>query len=225
MNNDLVLYSADLIENPSPRVPVVLCLDTSGSMSGDPIRELAQGVAQFYSSIYADEIARFSAEIAIVTFGANGVSRLADFGPVEEHPRVVLQADGLTPMGEGIGVALDMLEERKRQYKEAGVDYYQPWLVIMTDGGPTDDVRASTQRLITLTSNKKLSVFPIGIGAGADMATLQALSPGRTALRLRGLEFGAFFEWLSSSVQRVSASTPGQEVPLDVDGIRGWGAI
>lgn len=225
MANDLVLYTEDLIENPSPRVPVVLCLDTSGSMNGDPIRELAQGVAQFYASVFDDEIARYSAEIGIVTFGNAGVQRAADFGPVEQRPNVTLGAGGATPMGEAVCEALELLDERKRQYQEAGVDYYQPWLVLMTDGAPTDDIAAAVHRVGELVRRKKLSVFPIGIGAGADMGTLQQFSPGRTPLRLQGLAFGKFFEWLSASVQRVSASTPGEDVPLDVDGIKGWGSI
>lgn len=225
MANDLVLYTEDLIENPTPRVPVVLCLDTSGSMAGDPIRELAQGVALFYASVFDDEIARYSSEIAIATFGNFGVQRAADFGPVEQHPNVTLSAGGVTPMGEAVCAALEMLEERKRQYQEAGVDYYQPWLVLMTDGAPTDDITEAVRRVGDLVHRKKLSVFPIGIGGSADMATLQRFSPGRTPLRLRGLEFRKFFEWLSASVQRVSASTPGEDVPLDVDGIKGWGSI
>ena len=225
MANDLVLYTEDLIENPTPRVPVVLCLDTSGSMDGDPIRELAQGVALFYASVFDDEIARYSAEIGIVTFGNFGVQRAADFGPVEQRPSLTLGAGGVTPMGEAVCEALEMLEERKRQYQEAGVDYYQPWLVLMTDGAPTDNISEAVHRVGDLVRRKKLSVFPIGIGASADMGTLQQFSPGRTPLRLRGLEFRKFFEWLSASVQRVSASTPGEDVPLDVDGIKGWGSI
>ncbi len=40
----LKIAADDLIENPTPRVPVSLCIDTSGSMMGDKIRELVEGV-------------------------------------------------------------------------------------------------------------------------------------------------------------------------------------
>ncbi len=225
MPNELIIHGEDLIENPTSRLPVMLCLDTSTSMTGAPIEELAKGVALFYESIFGDEIARYSAEIGIVTYGYGGVQQAADFGPVEREPHLEIQAGGRTPMGAAVCKALDMLEDRKRKYQRAGVDYFQPWLVLMTDGRPNDDTRAAVRSIGDMVRERKLSVFPIGIGPNADMDTLRQFSPERDPLRLRELEFQKFFEWLSASVQRVSASTPGQEIPLDTDGIKGWGAV
>ena len=225
MANELVLDTEDLIENPTPRVPIILCLDTSGSMYGNPIRELSNGVALFYKSVYDDEIARYSAEIGIVTFGNDGVQQAVDFGPVTRRPELTFIADGRTPMGGAVCEALDILDRRKQEYQKKGVDYYQPWLVLMTDGVPTDDIDEAVNRVVSMVNQKKLSVFPIGIGDDADMDALGRFSPGRDPLRLIGLEFSKFFEWLSASVQRVSASTPGEEVPLDVEGIKGWASI
>ena len=76
-----------------------------------------------------------------------------------------------------------------------------------------------------LVGRKKLSLFPIGIGDAANMAKLGEFSPGRAPLRLKGLAFEQFFEWLSASIERVSASTPGEAVPLDTEGIKGWGEV
>ena len=59
----------DLVNNPTPRVPVCLCLDVSGSMSGPPIDELNQGVKLLYDAIKDDEVALYSAEVSVVTFG------------------------------------------------------------------------------------------------------------------------------------------------------------
>ena len=223
--NELVINDTDLIENPTPRVPVVLCLDTSWSMSGPPIEELAEGVNLFYQSIFDDEFARYSVEICVVTFGNDGVQRVAEFGPVERPPDLRFYAEGTTPMGEAVSVSLDNLEERKQQYKVLGVDYFQPWLVLMTDGAPTDNIDEAVERVTILLKQKKLSVFPVGIGKEADMDVLAKFSPGRDPLRLRGLEFRNFFEWLGKSVQKVSASAPGQRVTLDFQGIKGWAEV
>ena len=57
MNNDL-LRIEDLVNNPTARVPVCLCLDVSGSMDGEPIRELNDGVRMFYDAIREDETAQ-----------------------------------------------------------------------------------------------------------------------------------------------------------------------
>lgn len=37
-----------------------------------------------------------------------------------------MEAEGMTCMGEGLSLALDLLEKRKAKYKATGVDYYQP---------------------------------------------------------------------------------------------------
>jgi len=193
-------------------------------MSGAPIAELNEGVSMFFQAIQDDEIARYAAEIAVVTFG-EAARKILDFGSITRQQVPVLNADGGTPMGGGVNLALDLLEARKKEYSQAGIDYYQPWLVLMTDGQPTDSaeiVQAAVQRAVSWTEAKKLTLFPIGIGSGADMAVLARFSPKRTPLRLQGLNFNAFFEWLSKSVARVSQSIPGEAVPLDEKGIKGW---
>jgi uncharacterized protein YegL len=127
-----------------------------------------------------------------------------------------------------VNLALDTLEKRKSVYSNAGVLYYQPWLVLMTDGQPNGgpaSLERAVQRVTDLVSAKKLTVFPIGIGADADMDVLARFSPNRPPLRLRGLNFKEFFEWLSKSVSRVSRSTPGDAIKLDLEGLAGWAEL
>ena len=128
MNKNALLRLDDLVNNPTPRVPVCLCLDVSGSMDGDRINELNSGVKLFYESIKEDEIAMYAAEICIVTFGGNGAECMMDFASLELQPNPpLLKASGITPMGEAVKLSLDLLEKRKTEYKDKGVDYYQPW--------------------------------------------------------------------------------------------------
>ena len=224
MNDEFILRQQELVENPTPRVPICLVLDVSGSMYGEPLAELQSGIKMFFDAILNDDVARYSAEISIVTFG--GVARKAlDFYSIERQEIPVLKADGGTPTGEAINLALDLLEARKTEYRNAAVDYYQPWLVVMTDGGATDSTSTAETRIGQLITEKKLTIFPIAIGGSADMAQLQRLSPGRRPLRLQGLNFKEFFLWLSRSVSKVSQSTPGNEVKLDVEGIKDWGSV
>jgi uncharacterized protein YegL len=221
--NEFVLRQEELVENPTPRVPICLVLDTSGSMGGDPISELASGVKMFFDTIKDDEIAKYSAEISVVTFGGE-VKKNLDFLSIERQEIPYLSADGQTPMGEAVELALDMLEHRKMDYKNAGVDYYQPWLVLMTDGNPSYNISNAITRIKEQVNGKKLSVFAIAIG-DADIETLSKFTPSRPPLRLKGLNFKEFFIWLSRSVSRVSQSTPGEKVPLDLPGIAAWGEV
>lgn len=73
--NDMMNYNTmlaglkDLVDNPTPRVPVALCLDVSGSMAGTPIAELNAGVAQYLEEMRRDDLTLCSAETALVLFG------------------------------------------------------------------------------------------------------------------------------------------------------------
>lgn len=218
----------DLVNNPIARIPICLCLDVSQSMEGEPINELNAGVELFYEAIKEDEIALYSAEIAVVTFG-NQARCEVDFANLDIQPELpIFRANGSTPMGEAVNLALDMLEQRKEEYKEAGVDYYQPWLVLMTDGEPNgnpEELSRAISRTTRMIEDRKLTIFPIGIGSNADMRILNRFSPKRSALKLQGLKFKEFFQWLSQSVSKTSQSTPGETIPLDVEGIRGWGEL
>ncbi len=224
MNDEFIIRQQELVENPTPRVPICLVLDVSGSMSGKPIEELQEGVRMFFDAIREDDVAQYAAEIAIVTFG--GIARKAlDFFAINRQEVPAMYADGMTPMGEAIDLALDLLEARKMEYRNAGVDYYQPWMVLMTDGAPTDSIDSAARRINELVKAKKLTVFPIAIGDAANTIELERLSPNRPPLKLKGLNFGEFFLWLSRSVSRVSQSTPGESVTLDTDGIKAWGQV
>ncbi|MBI0325809.1 VWA domain-containing protein [Burkholderia plantarii] len=224
MQEEYILRQEDLVENPTARVPICLVLDVSASMGGTPLEELQSGVEMFFDAIRQDEVAQYAAEICIVTFG-DVVTKALDFMSIERQDVPALVASGSTPMGQAASMALDLLEARKEDYKRAGVDYYQPWMVVMTDGEPTDDISQAAARISSLVATKKLAVFPIAIGNGANMQKFGQLSPNRPPLRLKGLNFREFFLWLSQSVSRVSQSTPGETVALDVQGIDAWAQV
>ena len=254
MEDNALIRLQDLVDNPTTRVPICLCLDTSASMlaveggtyektgktvyedgrtwnivSGGDTRlsELQKGLELFFDAINDDEIAKYAAELCVVQFN-DTAKCLVDFGSIERQSVPQLTAQGDTHMGEAINLALDLLEKRKREYKDKGVDYYQPWLVLLTDGedtGSKEELQQAVERVVHLVNSKKLTVFPIGIGKKASMSTLQKLSPNRSPLRLQELKFSEFFEWLSKSVSRTSQSVPGKLVTLDVEGIKGWGTL
>ena len=208
----LILDDRELAINPNPRVPIVIALDTSGSMIGNKIDELNKGVNLFIDTILEDEITRFSADIAILTFGQN-VNKVLDFGDAENIKLHQLTAGGGTPMGGAVLEALSMLEDRKKQYKKNGVTYWQPWLIVMTDGAATDGsmqlvdkVKEAAVKTNKLVQDKKLSLFSIIIEPG----TSQELETfGGKLAPLDGVKFEEFFQWLSQSVSVVSESTPG----------------
>jgi uncharacterized protein YegL len=227
MSNNFEVRVNELINNPSNRVPVVLCLDASGSMTGDPMRELNEGIHLFISTVKEDPIASSSVELCVVTF-ADDAHVVADFRELTNLQFDQLTSTGgMTNLGAGVNLALDSLEQRKAEYKKVGVEYYQPWMVLMTDGCPNVGTvhLDAADKTICLEAERKLVVFPIGIGKDADMNELARFSKKRQPLKLKGLNFRQFFDWLSKSVSRVSQSMPGEKITIDTAGISGWGEI
>ncbi len=194
----------DLFQNPSPRCACMLVLDTSGSMSGAPIQELNQGLQAFVEAVQEDEMSAYSVEVGVITAGGTVREELSFTTANTIREVSPLVADGITPLGAAVELALRRLEERKATYKRAGVAYYQPWLVIISDGEPTDSWQAVAQQTSALSQQRKLVVMPVGVSQ-ANMAILGQFS-SRPAKHLAGLKFREFFEWLSASMSRVSAS-------------------
>ncbi len=210
-------------DNPEPRVPCVLLLDVSGSMNGDPIAELNEGLATYRDELAADSLASRRVEVAIVTFG-DAVEVPTEFTTAEGFLPPHLQAGGSTPMGAAIHRAVDMIEERKQTYKANGIAYYRPWLFLITDGGPTDEWRTAAERVHAGEAAKSFSFFAVGV-EGANLETLGLISK-RAPLKLKGLRFRDLFQWLSSSQQSVSKSSPGDDVPLQNPTTpEGWASV
>jgi uncharacterized protein YegL len=216
-----VILEFDLIENPTPRVPVILLLDTSSSMSGKPIQELNRGLAVFKKSLQETGLAAMSVEVAILKFGK--VELVQNFVIVDQFTPPNLKAEGATPMGEAIESALDLLEERKAFYRANGIDYYKPWVFLITDGSPTDSWQNAAERVRKAEMEHKLNFFAVSL-EGADMNILAQISPPqRPPIKLNDLNFSSLFVWLSSSMEQASISKQGEDVVLPP--ITGWSQV
>jgi uncharacterized protein YegL len=197
-------------DNPENRCPVVLLLDTSGSMSGAPIQQLNEGLQVFRDELFADSLAAKRVEAAIVTFGPVNVA--TEFTTVQNFFAPTLSTTGDTPMGAAIERAISLLADRKAAYKTNKIGYYRPWIFLITDGGPTDSVARATQLIREGEASKQFMFFAVGV-EGAKFDALRSIAV-REPLKLKGLQFRELFQWLSSSLASVSKSRPNDEVPL-----------
>lgn len=213
----------EFAENPEPRCPCVLLLDTSGSMQGDRIEALNQGLLSFKDELVKNTLAARRVEVAIVTFDSH-VNVVQDFVTVDQFTPPILTAQGLTTMGAGINKSLEIIQERKSQYRANGIAYYRPWIFMITDGEPQGEmdevIEQATQRLRGDESNKKVAFFTVGV-ENADMDRLHQIAV-RTPLKLKGLNFVEMFVWLSASMSAVSHSQLEEQVALPPIG---WGSI
>ncbi|MBL7692984.1 MAG: VWA domain-containing protein [Flavipsychrobacter sp.] len=202
--------SDNFADNPEPRCPCVLLLDTSGSMSGMPLMQLNEGVRTFKDELLSDPLARKRVEVAVVTFGPVTVE--SEFHTVPNFFPRELDPTGDTPMGDAILTGIDMVTRRKKEYKENGIAYYKPWIILITDGAPTDEWSRAAAAVHAGEAAKSFAFFAIGV-EGANMDILKQISV-RSPLKLKGLMFREFFIWLSASMKMVSAKTPGATINL-----------
>lgn len=215
--------AAEFADNPEPRCPCVLLVDSSYSMMGAPIQALNEGLIHFKNDLMADNLALKRVEIAIVSFGPVKVEN--DFQSADHFIPPKLSAEADTPMGGAIERAIDLLEKRKQGYRAHGIPYFRPWIFMITDGSPTDEWRAAADRVHQGEANKSFAFFSVGVH-DADMETLAEIAV-RQPVRLQGLKFRELFQWLSASMRSVSHSVPGDIVPLEDPsaGPRGWASV
>jgi uncharacterized protein YegL len=215
--------AVEFAQNPEPRCPCVLLLDTSGSMQGAPIEALNRGLKTFKDDLMRDPVAPKRVEVAVVTFD-NEITIVQDFVTADRFEAPLLESKGMTHMAAGINTALDMIQARKDRYNQSGVPYYRPWVLMITDGRPQgempDFVDMASQRIQEEEATKRVVFFGVGV-EGADIPILSEIVV-RTPLRLRGLNFNELFVWLSRSMHAVSDSKVGDQVALQPPG---WAVV
>lgn len=222
------LELTEFADNPEPRCAVVLLLDTSGSMHGQPISELNAGLKEFERALKSDRLAALRVEVAVVTFGGSvrALSVNAEsnteaaldaehaFVTADSFAPPALSASGETPMGEAMRRAITLLRDRKDIYKRNGIDYFRPWIFLITDGNPTDhNWELAAEQARQEEERKGVLIYTVGVEK-ADMKTLEQFSSRNQPVKLKGLAFRELFQWLSKSLSAVAQSRPGEQVAL-----------
>lgn len=216
-----------IVNASEPHMACLLLLDTSGSMSGNPISELNAGLNRFKADVCEDRATRDILDIAILEFNSS-LNEVQEFVPIEYMKTVTLKAQGGTYMVPAIRKAIEMVTNRSRFYRMSGTEPYKPWIILISDGEPLDDITEAAKEIQALEEDGKLKFFSLGVGE-YDSKTLHMLS-GPKVMKLKGYDFTSFFDWVNKSMRTVSVSSPGQAVSLpalpdavDKD-VSDWGA-
>lgn len=128
----------DLVINTSKRLPIVLCLDISPSMSVNKrIENLNGAINLFYKELQKDTKVLNSVEVAIVTFSTN-IEENTDFEPLDflANKSFSVVPKGGTNLSTAVLTAIKKIEDRLIELDNSDIDYYLPFLVLVTDGDP-----------------------------------------------------------------------------------------
>lgn len=208
------------------KLPVILLLDVSGSMSYDQkIEKLHDAVTQMVDSFVEAKVKETIIEVAIITFGRE-VRLHTPYSSVDDvKSRGVEQfdADGMTPMGLALKMAKDMIEDRNVTPSRI----YRPAVVLVSDGAPTDDWRNPLTDFISDGRSQKCQRFAIAIGSDADRDMLMMFSGTDENLFVadKASEIADCFEKFTMSVStRASSVNPNVFPALKSDGMTETGS-
>lgn len=179
------------------RLPVYLLLDTSGSMYGEPIEAVKNGVQMLLSSLRQDPYALETVSLSIITFDSQAkqaapLTELASFQAPE------LKASGQTALGAALSLLANCVDNEVTKTTAEKKGDWKPLVFIMSDGAPTDDL---DKGLEDMKKRKFGIVVACAAGRKADAQELQRIT--ETVVKLDSLEnesIKAFFKWVSASV-------------------------
>lgn len=215
-------------ENPNQRTPCILVVDCSGSMkspvSGGATRIdlLNAGLRTFEKALRESEDALERVRLAIVCIGGAAGDRadvLMDWTEANDFHAFDLSAGGPTPLGEGLELALEMVDREKAVLRRNGISLTRPAIVVISDGAPTDTHdawRRAIERCRTHERGRHSTIHPIGV-EGVDTATLQEISAQNPVIIVDDYDYRQLFVVLSNSLRIVSRGDPDNTVMLRRD--------
>ena len=207
VNDDLIPY-VEFADNANERTPCVLVLDCSGSMRGEPIKQLNAGLKALEQELKDDIDASSRVQLLIIkAFGKDEAVISSDWIDAMNFEAPVMEAGGLTPLGKAMNLALKKIEDQKALYDSCGITSKRPWIFLISDGEPTDyDWEIVAKKCREAQQNKKVVIHAVGTQE-ANLEKLAKFSLN-SPKRLSGLRFTEFFLWLSRSVSCVSRAAP-----------------
>jgi uncharacterized protein YegL len=228
--NTITPFQGETPENFDTRCLCVLVIDTSYSMEGGPIDELNKGLVGFGDYLKSKNSTRFSVEVSIITFNST-IECIQEPALVDEMMttnKFPLKVAGSTKLADGMTAAIKKVEDRKQWYKNNGIGFFRPWIVLMTDGYPDagQDIDNLVNEIQIGHKGKHFAFLPMGVEGSEENFMKKISTPEFPPLPINWKKFNDVFKWLSNSLDKVSQSTEGEVVKFDSvqDFTRsGWG--
>lgn len=179
------------------RLPVYLLLDTSGSMSGEPIEAVKNGVQVMISSLRQNPQAIETSFISVITFDsvAQQIIPLTDLASFQ---MVDIKATGVTALGDALKLVANKIDTEVAKTTTEQKGDWKPLVFIMTDGIPTDDWQSG---LAEFKKRKTAFTVACAAGSGADTSILKQITENVVSLDTAdSSSISKFFLWVTASI-------------------------
>jgi uncharacterized protein YegL len=185
------------------RLPVYLLLDCSGSMSGEPIEAVRQGVKALLMDLRSDPQAIETAYLSVITFDSSA-QQVTPLTEIMSFSEPTLEASGTTSLGEALRLLEQCIDREVTKTTTTTKGDWKPMAFLMTDGQPTDSWESSADKI----RQKRLAhIIACAAGSGADSTNLKKIAETVVVLNtLQPDDLKAFFKWVTSSIKATSSS-------------------
>ena len=193
------------------RLPVYLLLDTSGSMTGEPIEAVKNGVQMMMHSLRQNPQAIETAYVSIITFD-HEAKQIVPLTDLASFQMVDIKAQSTTSLGAALSLLAEKMETEITKTTTEQKGDWKPLTFIMTDGVPTDDWQTGLSKIKAI--NKGL-IVGCAAGSAADDSILKQIAD--SVVRLDSADsdsISKFFQWVTASIS--TTSTKVEESGIDL---------
>lgn len=200
----------------APRtLPVVLLLDTSGSMRDDgKIEVLNDSVTEMIEELTEVDAGHGYITLSIITFGGSSAEIVFAHAPIADVEFTSLRAGGRTPLADAFRIARQLVEDRDALPSRS----YRPTIALVSDGIPTDrEWKKELDALLSSERGAKSTRFALAIGADADREMLATFSGNRPHEASEAAEIRNFLRFVTTTVSQLTLSASEPDVAADED--------
>lgn len=195
------------------RLPIYLLLDTSTSMTGEPINAVQNGLDLLVSTLRQDPYALETAFLSVITFDTEA-RQIVPLTEITDFQTPTIEANGVTALGDALKVVAKCINTEVQKTSAEVKGDWKPLVFLMTDGMPTDSWESA---LTEFRAAKPGLTVCCAAGPEADTDVLSKISEVVVTLDTADSStIAAFFKWVSASI-----TTSSRKIDLSKDDVTG----